>query len=215
MLLSLHANCPKWRQVIDAKIRQLLDDPSVEAKLQKCLDHVSASGRRFDFGHSVDELVSHIWPPLALMSGIDSGLKIGSRVSVSSRVGTIIGSTTSTKSQSVKVAWEDDNSVTSVMTVTLVNITPKTSFKLSRKFLQPKLVSILFRVATEMSVLPAKVDWMNMLKNELSESSRASSQASDFIDSLFTSRDRRSSRYEKIGFSSDDTLFLGGGRILC
>ena len=110
---TLHSNCPKWRQIIDTKLRQMIDDPSLEAQFQRCVEQIKAKDRQFDMGQSVDELVGHVWASLAVMSGVDSGLKVGSRVSHASSVrsGYILGSTTSTKCQSVKVAWEDDNSV--------------------------------------------------------------------------------------------------------
>jgi hypothetical protein len=51
----------------------------------------------------VDDLVANVWAPLVLLSDVDSGLRIGSRVSASNRSGYILGSTALNKCQSVKV----------------------------------------------------------------------------------------------------------------
>ena len=152
-------------------------------------------------GQLVDELVGHIWAPLALMSGVDSGLKVGSRVTSSNRTGYILGSSTSTKCQSVKVAWEDDNSVSFVTASSLTDISPKVHFRLGKKMLQSKIVSFLYRLATEMSQLQSAVNWVKLLKTEPTESSRSGAQASAdlLLDGLFSStRDRRSSRYVQL-----------------
>ncbi len=192
---TLHANCPKWRQVIDSKLRQIIDDPSLEAKLRKCVELIKTKERHFEMGQSVDELVSHVWPALVVMSGIDSGLKVGSRVSVSTRSGYILGSISSNKCQSVKVAWEDDNSISIIMTASLNDISPKSNLKLSKKMLQPKIVSLLYRLATEMSLLQSSVNWLKLLKTEPSETNHPPAQSSELLDNLFSTKDRRSSRY--------------------
>ena len=86
--------------------------------------------------------------------------------------GYILGSTTSAKCQHVKVAWEDDNSVSVVAAAAITDISPKTTFKLGRKMLQAKIVSFLFRLATEMSSLQSAVNWVKLLKSEPIETNR-------------------------------------------
>ena len=83
-----------------------------------------------------------------------------------------------------------------VMTASLTDLSPKFGFKLSRKFLQPRLVANLFRLAIEMSSLLTNVNWLKLLKTEVPESVRQTNEMSDLVDSFFASPDRRSSRYE-------------------
>ena len=82
-----------------------------------------------------------------------------------------------------------------VPTSSLTDITVKCSLKSSKKMLQPKFVSFLYRLANEMSSLQTSINWLKLLKSEPVEPNRLAPQAADLLlDGLFTTRDRRSSR---------------------
>lgn len=54
----------------------------------------------------------HVWPALALIGGIDSGLRMGGRCrdKLSSRHGTVLG-VSKRGSKSVKVQWDDGDNL--------------------------------------------------------------------------------------------------------
>ena len=76
------------------------------------LDRNTAEDRKEEIQISLDSLTNQVWPVLALIGGVDRGLRMGGRCrsKVTCRTGTLLG-VLKDGSQSVKVLWDDSDAL--------------------------------------------------------------------------------------------------------